>query len=116
MSDTTLAGGNLLRNCVLFGRMLHALGVDVTPSQMVDLIESLRYIDIMRREDFKDAARAILVSRQEHLVVFELAFGLFWQARAQGELLSWDMSQFQRRRQEVKPALLVLESRRRWRI
>ncbi len=73
--------GYLLRNMVLFGRLLRALELDVTPTQILDLVEGLKYVDIGRRDDFKDTAKTILVSRHEHIPLFDRAFDLFWQAR-----------------------------------
>jgi uncharacterized protein with von Willebrand factor type A (vWA) domain len=73
--------GNLLRNIVLFGRLLRALGIGVMSTQMVDLVEGLQHVDMRRRDDVKEAARAVLVNRREHLPLFDLAFDLFWQAR-----------------------------------
>jgi uncharacterized protein with von Willebrand factor type A (vWA) domain len=98
-----LQDGNLLHNCVLFGRVLRALGVEITPTQIVDLAGSLHYVDIGRREDFKNAARAVLVSRQEHLALFDQAFDLFWQARSDAQLLELDLGTLIRRRQQPKP-------------
>jgi hypothetical protein len=77
--------GNLLRNIVLFGRLLRALGIGVMPTQVADLIDGLRHVDMRRRDDVKAAARAVLINRREHLAVFDLAFDLFWQARDEGE-------------------------------
>ena len=57
--------GNLLRNCVLFGRMLRGLGVEITPTQMVDLVDSLSHVNIGQRQDFKNSARTVLISRRE---------------------------------------------------
>ena len=76
-----LGHGHLLRNMVLFGRMLRALGIKVTPTQILDLVDGLQHIDMRRREDFKYTAQTILVSRFEHLELFDRAFDLFWQAR-----------------------------------
>jgi uncharacterized protein with von Willebrand factor type A (vWA) domain len=78
--------GHLLRNILLFGRMLRELGLEVTPTQIVDLVEALDHITLRRREDFKHAARTLLVNRREQLALFDRAFDLFWQAREQGEL------------------------------
>ncbi|MCB0167371.1 MAG: VWA domain-containing protein [Anaerolineae bacterium] len=83
--------GHLLRNMVLFGRMLRALGVPVRPTQIFDLVEAVDYITIRSREDFKNTACTILVSKFEHLPLFDRAFDLFWQARAENELLEIDM-------------------------
>lgn len=73
--------GQLLYNIVLFGRLLRGLGFDVTPTQILDLVAALHWIDLGRKEDVKESARAILVSRPEHLPLFDEAFDLFWQVR-----------------------------------
>jgi uncharacterized protein with von Willebrand factor type A (vWA) domain len=73
--------GHLLRNLVLFCRLLRDLDLDVTPPQIVGLCTSLNHIDIARRQDFKNAGRSLLVNRPEHLAVYDRAFDLFWQAR-----------------------------------
>ncbi|MBW7882000.1 MAG: VWA domain-containing protein [Caldilineaceae bacterium] len=80
-ADETTVNGNLLHQCVLFGRLLRAVGIPVTPAQIVDLAHSLSLFDIARKEDFRLCARAILVKRKEHLAPFEAAFELFWQRR-----------------------------------
>jgi len=90
--------GHLLRNMLLFGRLLRALGIDVTPTQIIDLVGALEYIDLRRREDFKNAARTILVNRREHLELFDRAFDLFWQARMRGELEALDLGHLLQRK------------------
>lgn len=94
--------GNLLRNCVLFGRMLRALSVEITPTQMVDLVDSLRYVNIGSRQDFKNSARTVLISRREHLPLFDQAFDLFWQAREQNALLELNLGELLQKPQEQK--------------
>lgn len=100
--------GHLLRNMVLFGRLLRALGLDVTPTQILDLVEGLKHIDLRRREDFKNTARTLLVNRAEHLELFDRAFDLFWRARAAGELSMLDLGALlrkapQQKRHELAP-------------
>ena len=73
--------GHLLRNIVLFGRLLRALEMDVTPTQILDLVAGLKHIDIGQRQDFKNTARTILVNQYEHIPLFNQAFDIFWQAR-----------------------------------
>jgi uncharacterized protein with von Willebrand factor type A (vWA) domain len=84
--------GHLLRNILLFGRLLRALGMDVTPTQILDLVEGLDHIDIRRREDVKNTAQTILVNKHEHIPLFNRAFDLFWQARAKDALLELDLT------------------------
>jgi hypothetical protein len=74
----------LLRAMVLFARLLRDLGMGVTPTQVADLVEGLRHVDMRRRTDVKEAARSVLVSRREHLALFDVAFDLFWRARKEG--------------------------------
>jgi len=99
-SAESTQSGNLLRNCVLFGRMLRMLGVEITPSQMVDLVDSLQYVNIGSRQDFKNSARAVLINRREQLPLFEEAFDLFWQARGESMVLGLDMGQLLQKQQE----------------
>ena len=95
--------GHLLRNCVLFGRLLRAVGVEVTPTQMVDLVESLRHVDIGRKPDFKYSAQAVLVNRRDHLPLFDEAFELFWQARTEDDLIELDLATLLQKQDMAKP-------------
>jgi uncharacterized protein with von Willebrand factor type A (vWA) domain len=72
--------GHLLRQMVLFTRLLRLVGIPATPNQMMDLVEALPLIDLRRRVEFKDAARAMLVTSREQAALFDSAFDLFWQA------------------------------------
>jgi uncharacterized protein with von Willebrand factor type A (vWA) domain len=72
--------GNLLRHLVLFTRLLRLVGVPATPDQLVDLVQALPLLDLQRREEVKDAARAMLVTTREQIELFDSAFDLFWQA------------------------------------
>jgi uncharacterized protein len=76
----------------LFGRLLRALGLKVTPTQILDLVEALKHIDLSCREDFKNAGRTILVNQYDHLSLFDRAFDLFWQAREKNELALLDVN------------------------
>jgi uncharacterized protein with von Willebrand factor type A (vWA) domain len=72
--------GHLLRHLVLFTRLLRLVGVPATPDQLVDLVQALPLLDLRRREEFKDAARAMLVTSRQQATLFDSAFDLFWQA------------------------------------
>jgi uncharacterized protein len=75
----------LLRNLVLFARLLRSAGIEVTPDQIVALATALDYVDLRSREDFRNAARALLVSRRDQWDLFDRAFDLFWQAWVEGD-------------------------------
>ena len=73
------AGGHLLRNLVLFGRVLRGLGLDVNPGRVIDLVQALQHVQIGIKSDFYHAARALLVHRRDDVALFDEAFEMFWQ-------------------------------------
>ncbi len=90
---TTAAGGKFLQNLLLFARLLRGLSIPVTPTQILDLVEALTQIDLRVRAQARDAARAVLVNRQEHLELFDEAFDLFWRARERQELARFNLGE-----------------------
>ncbi len=87
---------------MLFGRLLRELGVDVTPPQILDLVAALNLVDLRRREDVKNTCRAVLISRKEHIVLFDEAFELFWKARESRDLQGMDLGMLLRRRPQAQ--------------
>lgn len=81
MTAASEPGGehHLLRNLVLFGRVLRGLGLDVNPGRMIDLAQALEHVNIGRRSDFYHAARSLLVHDREDIPFFDEAFRMFWQ-------------------------------------
>jgi len=77
-SPVTPAGG-LLHNLLLFGRVLHGLGLDTAgPARMADVASALDLIQIGRKQDFYYSLQSLLVHRREDLGLFKDAFDLFW--------------------------------------
>jgi uncharacterized protein with von Willebrand factor type A (vWA) domain len=74
----------LLHNLILFGRLLRALGLDINPGRMIDLVQALEFVEIGRKADFFYTARSLLVHDQDDLPLFDQAFDLFWR-RPRGE-------------------------------
>ncbi|HXV61168.1 MAG TPA: VWA domain-containing protein [Vicinamibacteria bacterium] len=74
-----MAEHHLLRNLVLFGRVLRGLGLDVNPGRMIDLAEALAHVRIGVRSDFYHAVRSLLVHDREDIPLFDQAFEMFWQ-------------------------------------
>lgn len=72
--------GNLLRNLVLFARLLRAVGVPASPDQLVDMVRALLLLNLHRREEIKDGLRSTLVTSREQATIFDSTFDLFWQA------------------------------------
>ena len=102
LPDRTEGEGHLLRNMVLFARLLRVGELDVTPTQMSDWIHSLDHIDLKDRGQFRDASRAVLVRRRRDLEWFESAFELFWQPRDPEELAGLEMGLMVQRQTEKR--------------
>ena len=85
---------HLLRNLVLFGRVLRGLGLDVNPGRMMDLVKALSYVEVGIRSDFYHASRSLLVHQRDDIALFDQAFEMFWQ-KPLGE---WKLSEIRWRR------------------
>jgi uncharacterized protein with von Willebrand factor type A (vWA) domain len=70
--------GRLSDNLVYFIRMLRAAGLPVGPAKVLDALAAVEAVGIDNRDDFREALAAVVVSKREHLVLFEQAFDLFW--------------------------------------
>lgn len=73
-----MSNNYLLHNLILFGRLLRALGMDVNPGRMIDLVQALEHVNLARKSDFFYTARSLLVHDRDDLPLFEQAFELFW--------------------------------------
>ena len=81
MSATPLrgaAGGHLAGNVLHFVRVLRAAGMALGPAKVLDALAAVEATGIDDREDFRAALCAVLVSRREHVELFDQAFDLFW--------------------------------------
>ena len=68
-----------ITHIICFGRKLHDAGIDVNPSNLIDLSRSLLYINIANYEDFYAAALANLIINREDMELFALLFREYWQ-------------------------------------
>jgi uncharacterized protein with von Willebrand factor type A (vWA) domain len=75
---TGLPHGRLADNILYFVRLLRAAGLPAGPAKVLDALAAVQAVGVDHREDFREALAAVLVSRREHLVLFEQAFDLFW--------------------------------------
>ncbi len=73
-----LPRGQLAENVLHFVRVLRAAGLPVGPAKVIDAIAAVEAVGVANRTDFREALAAVLVSRREHLELFEQAFDLFW--------------------------------------
>ena len=83
-----MTNNHLLHNLILFGRLLRALGMDVNPSRMIDLVQALEHVNLAHKPDFYYTARCLLVHNRDDLPLFDQAFALFW--RAPREKILWE--------------------------
>ncbi len=74
----SLPRGYLADNVLHFVRVLRAAGLPVGPAKVIDAIAAVEAVGVANKTDFREALAAVLVSRQEQLVLFEQAFDLFW--------------------------------------
>ncbi|MCC6194101.1 MAG: VWA domain-containing protein [Burkholderiales bacterium] len=70
--------GRLAENVLHFVRLLRAAGLPVGPAKVIDAIAAVEAVGVQNRTDFREALAAVLVSRHEHLALFEQAFDIFW--------------------------------------
>ncbi|NJM09116.1 hypothetical protein HC891_27315, partial [Candidatus Gracilibacteria bacterium] len=76
------SSGNLLQHTLAFGFLLREMGIAVSPGQMLDFVGALDERVLLRREDFRAAARCTLIVRHEDLPLFDAAFEFYWRAQA----------------------------------
>ena len=77
---------NFLENILLFSRMLRRAGIPVSLEQSIDFARALTLIKIGDRDQVYHDARSLLVTRHEHLRLFETIFNRFWQAHPENDL------------------------------
>jgi uncharacterized protein with von Willebrand factor type A (vWA) domain len=68
----------LAENLVLFVRTLRAQGVTVRAAGTLDAVRALEHVGLERRDDVRDALRAVLVSSHHDLTRFDRVFDRFW--------------------------------------
>jgi uncharacterized protein with von Willebrand factor type A (vWA) domain len=77
--------GHILHNLMLFGEVLRRLGLDFGSSNMLDLVRATEDVSLGRKQDFRYAARCLLVHRKQDLPLFDEAFQVFWRRPATGQ-------------------------------
>ena len=86
-SSTTLQpheiarGERLLYRLTEFGRILWEVGIYVGPGKMLDLAETLNYVDLTNKEDFYNALKCSLLAKHEQETVFNQMFLYYWYMR-----------------------------------
>ena len=68
----------LAHNIMHFARTLRRAGVPIGPGRVLDAIGAVETVGIGSREDFYWTLHAVFVSRQEHKLLFDQAFHVYW--------------------------------------
>lgn len=71
---------HFLNNLLYFPRLLRQAGLPISPQQSLDFVRALRLIDIGKRDEVYHTGRSLLVTRKEHLRLFETVFNRFWRS------------------------------------
>ncbi len=71
-------GERLLYRLTEFGRILWEVGIGVGPRQMLDLADTLAYIDLTNKEDFYNALKCSLITKHEQEAIFNQMFSYYW--------------------------------------
>ncbi len=74
-------GERLLYRLTEFGRILWEVGIDVGPRKMLDLAETLDYVDITNKEDFYNTLKCSLLAKHEQEPVFDQMYLYYWYMR-----------------------------------
>jgi uncharacterized protein with von Willebrand factor type A (vWA) domain len=77
-SVTPLPHGRLAENVLHFVRVLRSAGMPLGPAKVIDALSAVEAVGLDNRGDFREALASVLVSRHEHLALFDQAFDLFW--------------------------------------
>src|SRR5438067_424447 len=72
------ARGLLAENVVHFVRILRAAGLPAGPARVLDALAAVEKVGVDHRTDFRAALCSVLVSRRDHLPLFDQAFDVFW--------------------------------------
>jgi uncharacterized protein len=96
----------LVPNLVHFARILRGLGLDVTPAREALLLEAVTSVDLRRRAEVKDAARAVVVGRREEMPAFEAAFDAFFREDVHRRGPKLELGQMLRRSHRIQKRVI----------
>src|SRR5947207_2977423 len=96
-------GEPFLSNCLLFTRALRQAGLPIGLDQALAFAQALEWIDLGARDQVYHTARSLLVSRYEHLRLFDTIFNRFWRAPGESERRQQTMPRAPRHRPHDRP-------------
>ena len=74
----------ILGNLVVFAEDLRVVGVPLGSGQLINLIEAFSVVDLGRRLEVYHAMRTSVVTRPEHIPLFDDRFATFWERLGMG--------------------------------
>ncbi len=74
-------GDRLLYRLIEFSRLLWEVDIDVGPRKLLDLAETLDYIDVTNKEDFYNTLKCSLLPKHEQEPLFNQMFLYYWYTR-----------------------------------
>jgi uncharacterized protein len=100
-------GRAFLSNCLLFTRALRLAGLPIGLDQALAFTQALAWIDLGAREQVYHTGRALLVSRYEHLRLFDVIFNRFWRPLGESERRQQTMPRAPRHKLRDQPFSIV---------
>ena len=85
-ATSTNGHGHILNSLLLFGEVLRKAGLDVGSGNMLDMVRAMEHVPFGRKQDFRQAARCILVHRKQDFPLFDEAFEVFWRTPASRQI------------------------------
>jgi uncharacterized protein len=76
-------GERLLFRLTEFGHILWEVGIEVGPRKMLDLAETLDYVDVTNKEDFYNTLKCSLLAKHEQEALFDQMYLYYWYMRDQ---------------------------------
>ena len=80
--------GAILGNLIVFAEDLRMVGIPLGSGQLINLIEAFSVVDLGRRLEVYHAMRTSVVTRPEHIPLFDDRFATFWERLGMGHLPS----------------------------
>jgi len=97
----------LLQNLMLFGEVLRRMGLNFGSANMLDLVRATEDVPVGHKQDFRHAARCLLVHHKPDLPLFDEAFQVFWR-RPSAEQTTRDLRSMGEQRRyrppQIRPA------------
>jgi hypothetical protein len=105
-------GERLLYRLTEFGRLLWEVGIYVGPGKMLDLAETLDYVDITNKNDFYHTLKCSLLAKHEQEALFDQLFVYYWHMRDQQDKRAGDTAPGVAKRDEKRLRLPPSELKR----